>query len=120
MASLVGTWIGTVTGHSGYPPQRPIPITWFELCVDQSPPESELTRLAASWSDNAGCRGGTGYPYAIFGLVRDPRSISVGVEGLACNDGDFYLNETANEEIRVVTGTCPLGGPTCQFRMVRQ
>jgi len=118
VASLMGRWIATITGHNNYPPQRP--ITRVELRFFQSPGAS-FTRLDATWSDDAGCRAGTGYsnPY-IYGLVSSPRLVSVGVEHLWCNDtSDFYLNGTADNEIQVISGTCQ-GVSGCQFRMVRQ
>jgi len=52
--------------------------------------------------------------------VRDPRTLSIGVASLYCNDGDLYLNGTADDQMRVITGTCALGGPNCQFVMVRR
>lgn len=118
--SLVGTWMTTITGHTGYPSQRPVPITSVELRLDQSPPGSDPTVLAGIWRDDAGCRAGTGYPSSIFGSARHPRTVSIGVDGLFCNDGDLYLNGTADDDMRVITGTCSLGGPDCQFAMVRQ
>lgn len=116
VASLMGTWVATITGHSAYPYQRP--ITQVTLRLFQSP-DTSSTRLNATWSDDAGCRAGTGYsnPY-LYGRVSDPRSVSIGVEHLWCNDStDFYLTGTADEEIQVITGTCTGG---CRFRMVRQ
>lgn len=121
VASLIGTWIGTVTGHTRFPPNRPIPIRAFELRLYQSlgpPGPASATTLNASWTDDAGCRENR-YGF-IHGEVKHPRSVKVGVESLLCNDGDFYLDGTADEEIRTVTGRCPLGGPACEFRMVRQ
>jgi hypothetical protein len=49
-----------------------------------------------------------------------PRSVAVGVESLLCNDGEFHLKGTADDEIQVISDTCLLGGPVCQFRIVRQ
>jgi len=77
-------------------------------------------RVRSSWRDDAGCRAGTGYDASILGWVRDPRTLSIGVASLYCNDGDLYLNGTADDQMRVITGTCALGGPNCQFVMVRR
>jgi len=120
VTSLVGTWIATVTGHTNYPGQRPIPITAIELQLDESPTSPEPTKLAGTWRDDAGCRAGTGYQSSILGSVRDPRTLSIGADSLFCNDGDLYLNGTADDEMRVITGTCALGGPDCRFVMTRQ
>jgi len=120
VASLAGTWIATITGHTNYPSQRPIPITSVELRLDQSPTASDPTKLGGIWRDDAGCRAGNGYQSSIFGSVRTPRTLSIGVDSLFCNDGDLYLNGTADEEMRVITGTCALGGPDCRFVMTRQ
>ncbi len=56
----------------------------------------------------------------IRGSVGHPRQVKIGIESLLCNDGDFYLDGTADEAVRVVSGTCLLGGPNCRFRMVKQ
>lgn len=117
VASLVGLWQGTVTGHSRYPANRPIPITAFQLRLHQPPPAGSTGRLSATWTDSAGCVDSA----RVHGWVADPRIIRFGVEQLACNDGDFYLQGTADEQIRVITGECMTqGGPNCRFQMVRQ
>ena len=110
VASLVGTWVGTVTGHTG----RPTPITSFELNLSQPlGPAGLNTPLAASWTDNAGCRRSN----LIFGSVSHPRSVTLGVEQLSCNNGDdFYLTGTTDDQVQRITGTCTGG---CQFQMTR-
>jgi hypothetical protein len=119
VASLIGTWLGSVSGHTGFPRNRPIPISAFQLRLDQSPDSGPLfSSLAGLWIDSAGCRESR--IGLIKGTVSHPRSVSVGVESLLCNDGDFYLNGLADEQINVITGSCVSGGPACEFRMVRQ
>lgn len=117
VASLKGRWLGTITGHPGVP-RRWRPITSFELRLDSGlpGPDGGAAEINASWADNAGCRVTRG----LFGSVQPAREVQVGVEQLLCNDGDFYLRGTADEQVSVITGTCPSGGPNCQFRMVRQ
>jgi lysyl endopeptidase len=110
VASLVGRWLGTVTGHTA-----PTPISSFELILRQplAPSITPLTPISASWSDNAGCRRSD----AIFGWVRHPRTVTVGVEHLTCNDfADFYLTGTPDAEAQVISGTCGAG---CTFQMTR-
>lgn len=110
VASLVGTWLGTVTGHMGQPP-----ITSFDLTVHQ-PLErgAPTTPLAASWIDNAGCRRTN----LMFGSVSHPRSVTVGAQQLSCNNGnDFYLTGTTDDQVQRITGTCTGG---CQFQMTRR
>lgn len=123
VASLVGTWFATVTGHIPY---SGVPITWVELRLNQPlsvrcPWPCPSLPLSASWIDSAGCRAGPGTksPY-LYGSVDHPRFVTVGVEHLFCNyDSDFYLGGTADEEIRVITGACT-GGPNCRFTMTRR
>jgi hypothetical protein len=119
VASMVGRWLGVVSGHSTAPPNRPIPIVQFELRIDEpllaGPP---LRAFRGSWTDSAGCRETrSGF---LRGEARAARGVYVGVEQLLCSDGDFYLSGTADADVREITGTCPHGGPACQFRMVRQ
>jgi len=120
VTSYAGTWSVTMTGHTHYPIQRPIPITNVQLRLDQSPSGSDPRKLSGNWSDDAGCRAGNGYQSSIFGWLRDSRSLTIGVDSLFCNDGDLYLVGTPDDDLRVISGTCPEGGPDCRFVMVRQ
>lgn len=115
VVSLRGIWQGTVTGHTRFPPNRPIPITAFEIRLNQSLPGTDA-ELNATWADSAGCRADR----FLRGSVSGPNTVRMGVEQLLCNDGDFYLSGTTDAEGRVVTGTCSLGGPNCKFTMTRQ
>lgn len=115
IVSLRGVWRGTVTGHLP-PSDRPIPITSFELTLNSSLPLGPgFINLDATWLDDAGCR-----QRGIVGNVSAPRNILVSVESLICNDGDFTLVGTPDDEGRVINGTCPRGGSNCRFAMVRQ
>jgi hypothetical protein len=139
VGSLVGRWVGTITGHTNFRLYRPIPIRRFDLTVTHVPvPEFCPTctvgssLLHASWSDDAGCRessppfhrggipGAMSFIYQSFPRV--PRAeVSFGIEQFYCNaDRDLYLVGTANGTFDRVEGTCPLGGPDCRFSMVRQ
>ncbi len=120
VTSFAGTWIATITGHTNYPSQRPIPIRTVTLRLDQSPTGPDPMRLAGNWSDDAGCRAGTGYRSSIFGWVRETRMLTIGVDSLSCNNGDLYLNGVADNDMRVISGTCAQGGPDCRFVMIRQ
>jgi PKD repeat protein len=118
VASMVGAWVGTVTGHTGYPLNRPIPIIRFELRILQPVGTASLGPLAASWSDNAGCRESRFE--RIRGHVSDPVAIQFGVEQLLCNDGDLYFHGSADATANSFSGTCQQGGPECHFVMFRQ
>ena len=140
--SLLGTWLGTVTGHTNVPRGRPR-ITSFTLTVFRTPnPSDRITPLGSTvsidglWTDNAGCRVGTGASRAagyltqtldttsLFGFDPSAVGVGIGIEQFACNGAggleDFPLLGTADATFDAVTGTCNLGGPDCRFRMVRQ
>lgn len=118
VASMVGTWVGAVTGHTRYPPNRPIPISQFQLNILQPIATVSLGSLTASWSDNAGCRENSAG--RIRGHVGDPAAIQFGIEQLLCNDGDMYFSGSADPTGNSFSGTCQQGGPDCRFVMVRQ
>ena len=117
VVSMQGTWIGTVTGHTRFPPQRPIAITSFELRINQTlPARPSTSAVSANWLDSAGCRQN----FNIIGDVVAPNTAFVSIESLLCNDGDFSMTGTPDADGRVITGTCTLGGPNCKFTMTRQ
>lgn len=119
--SLVGRWTGTITGHTGFPRNRPIPITSFELTVNSQTLDRTTLKLSGSWADSAGCRETRA---GFINQLLNPRptaGVSVGVESLLCNDGDFYLTGIADSRFDRIDGTCTAqGGPNCAFRMNRQ
>lgn len=140
--SLMGTWHGTVTGHTDVPRGRPA-ITSFTLTVFTPPnPEDLITPFGSTvavdglWTDNTGCRvgrGAGGFPGFLVQTLQtnqlpgfDPSQVvvSLGIEQFECNgiDGftDFPMTGVADFAFNVVTGTCSLGGPDCRFEMVRQ
>ena len=123
--SLVGRWVGTITGHTNLPPERPIPIKGFELTVYDVPTTSGFGLLDAVWADDAGCRvrhgthQGAGILMQNLGPPESPGGsevrVSFGIEGFYCNDSiDFYLGGVADRAFNVVEGSC--GGvlnPNC-------
>ena len=123
--SLVGRWIGTVTGHTYYPANRPIPIPRFELVVSgvvPPAPGAAYAVLAASWADDAGCRENR-VGFINQGITPQATATVVfGVESLLCNDrSDFYMTGLADAAFNRVEGSCAtFGGPNCKFHMVRQ
>jgi hypothetical protein len=123
--SLVGRWLGTVTGHTTFPANRQIPIPSFELVVAAAPAPAAGARfaaLSATWADEAGCRENrAGFINQSF-TFQPTASVGFGVESLLCNDrSDFYMTGLANATFDRVEGTCaPFGGPNCRFQMVRQ
>lgn len=116
---IVGRWVGTVSGHTRYPPQRPVPMTSFELTVNSAgTPGSRNGNvlLGASWADNAGCR----WSYVTQSFRPGPTAnVSLSVESLSCTDGDFILQGTADPSFNTVEGTCS-AGPNCRFSMTRR
>jgi PKD domain len=139
--SLLGNWIGTVTGHSevafGHGP-----ITSFTLTVFTTPnPSDRISSFGSTvavnglWIDNAGCRVGTGVPgfpglliqeldtSTLFGF--DPSVVGVffDIEQFECNGTGGFLDlgfyGVADATFDAVTGTCPSGGPACRFEMRR-
>lgn len=119
--SLVGRWRGTVTGNTFYPPQRPIPITSFDLTINNSPrpatPNASVT-LSAFWADDAGCRRDR-----LIVQLFEPRpaaEVSISIESLPCSDGDFTMYGVADARFDRVEGTCRNAGPNCRFVMTRQ
>jgi len=140
--SLLGTWHGTVTGHTDVPRGRPA-ITSFTLTVFTPPnPADRITPFGSTvaidglWTDNTGCRvgrGAGGFPgflvqtldtTQILGFDPSAVVVSLGIEQFECNgvDGfrDFPMLGTADAAFNVVNGTCSLGGPECRFEMRRQ
>lgn len=117
--SMVGRWRGTVTGHTGYPPHRQIPIRSFDLTINATPrPDSScLTGSSVSWSDDAGCRRSA---FCQSFTPRATAEVSFSIESLSCNDGDFILRGTADAAFDRIEGTCVNGGPNCRFQMTRQ
>lgn len=120
--SLVGRWVGTVSGHTGYPANRQIPIPRFELTVNGVTAPAQGARsatMSGAWSDDAGCRESRfGFLNQTFRYQADS-SVGFGIESLICNDGDFYMTGVADAAFNRVEGTCS-GGPNCRFVMVRQ
>lgn len=123
--SLVGRWVGTISGHSTYPANRPLPIPSFELIVTGASAPAAGARfaaLSASWADDAGCRENrAGFINQTF-TFQPNASVGFGIESLVCNDrSDFYMTGLANATFDRVEGSCAqFGGPNCRFQMVRQ
>lgn len=121
IGSMVGRWRGTVTGNTVYPPQRPIPITSFDLTINNAPRPSSAVgsvSLSASWADDAGCRRDRLIVQSFN--PRPTSEVSISIESLPCSDGDFSMSGTADARFTVVEGTCRNAGPNCRFRMTRQ
>jgi hypothetical protein len=120
--SLVGRWVGTMTGHTRFPPSRPVPITGFEITFHDSPApnSSNFAPLRANWSDLAGCRESRPNLINQNFSPRATAEVDFGIESFFCNDGDFYLTGTADSRFDRVEGTCLTGGPNCRFQMTRQ
>ncbi len=122
--SLVGRWIGTMSGHTGFPPARPVPITGFDLTINSSPSppggSSTAAVLNATWSDLAGCRQNRSIVQNFN--PRATAEVTFTLEAFPCNAGDFVLTGTADARFDRVEGTCGDMGrnPNCRFQMTRQ
>jgi len=119
--SLVGRWRGTVTGHTVVPRQRPIPITSFDLTINNAPRPATPTgsvALDAAWADDAGCRRDRAILQSF--TPRPTAEVSISIESLPCSDGDFSMRGTADARFDRIEGTCQNGGPNCRFQMTRQ
>jgi hypothetical protein len=120
--SLVGRWIGTVTGFTRFPLQRPVPVTGFELLVVNQTLDGASLMLHGRWADNAGCRESR-VEFLRQRLQPEPAaSVTFGVNGLSCAEGDFYLTGLADAKFDRVDGHCDVAGgnPNCRFSMVRE
>lgn len=100
--SMVGRWLGTITGHTTFPANRPIPIPSFELVVTGAAapaPGARVAALSATWADDAGCRENrAGFINQTF-TFQPTASVGFGVESLLCNDrSDFYMSGLDNME----------------------
>ncbi len=119
--SLVGRWRGTVTGHTVVPRARPIPITSFDLTINDAPRPATASGsvvLSAAWADDAGCRRDRNILQSF--APRASADVRLSIESLQCSDGDFSMQGTSNANLDRVEGTCSNAGPNCRFVMVRQ
>jgi hypothetical protein len=122
--SLIGRWIGTVTGHTSFPLQRPVAITGFELLVVNQTPAADgrSLMLHGRWADNAGCRETR--PELVRQVLQPEPLATVlfGVNGLSCASGDFFLGGLADAAFDRVDGHCNVigGNPDCRFSMRRE
>jgi hypothetical protein len=105
--SLVGTWDGVVFNHPGSLGRGP--IRSFVLRIDRNP--SSGSGSYGLWTDNLGCKSTN--VQAFFGTGG---RVTISIESLACNDGDFSLFVTSAVG-NVLQGTCR---GSCTFRMTRR
>jgi len=119
--SLLGRWVGTVTGFTHFPLQRPVPMTAFELYVSGMTVEGNTIRLAGRWADSAGCRETRDTHLRQSLRPEASATVTFGVNSLSCADGDFYLTGVADARFDSVSGHCDVmgGNPNCRFQMVR-
>ncbi len=122
--SIIGRWVGTVTGFTSYPTARPVAITGFELLVIRQTlaEDGRSLLLEGRWADDAGCREAR--VEFVRQLIQPEPSATVtfGVNGLTCASGDFYLTGLADARFDRVEGHCNVTGtnPNCRFSMRRE
>lgn len=121
--SLIGRWVGTMTGFTSFPKERPVAITRFELLVTNQTPAADGTlMLHGRWADDAGCRE-TRVEFMRQTVKPEPVSaVTFGVNGLSCASGDFYLAGLADAKFDSIEGHCNVAGnnPNCRFSMRRE
>ncbi|BDC47670.1 hypothetical protein TBR22_A36340 [Luteitalea sp. TBR-22] len=112
VGSLVGQWVGTMSGHTTLPTIRPRPISSFDLRIDsiQSTSNNRYT-MRGSWSDNAGCRHSLLAIFTPPGGVAANRNVAFSLEQFECNGeggyADLSFSGTANETLSIVLGEHP-------------
>jgi hypothetical protein len=107
LPSMVGVWDGQVFNHPGSFGHGP--ITSFILTINAQPPNGG--RSIGNWRDNLGCSNNFVIPFISAG------TLTVSIESLNCNDGDFWLKMTGGSG-NVLQGPCK--GGACTFRMVKR
>lgn len=120
--SMLGKWIGTITGFTHFPLQRPVAMTGFELLVVNQTLDGSSIMLHGRWADDAGCRE-TKVENIRQRLAPAPSAtVTFGVNALSCADGDFYLTGLADAKFDKVEGQCNVAGnnPNCRFTMTRE
>jgi hypothetical protein len=120
--SMVGHWVGKMTGFTNFPLHRPVPITSFDMLIVNQTRDNNTLMLHGRWMDDAGCRE-TRVEY--FRQRIEPAStatVTFGVDELTCAKGAFYLSGTADATFDKVEGHCNVMGnnPNCRFTMVRE
>jgi hypothetical protein len=120
--SMLGRWVGTITGFTHFPLQRPVAMTGFELLVVNQTLDGSSLMLHGRWADDAGCRE-TKVENMRQRLEPTPTAtVTFGVNALSCADGDFYLTGAADAKFDKVEGQCNVVGnnPNCRFTMIRE
>ena len=107
LPSMIGIWDGQVFNHPGSFGHGP--ITNFILTINAQPPNGG--RSIGNWRDNLGCSNNFVIPFFSAG------TLTVSIESLNCNDGDFWLKMTGGSG-NVLQGPCK--GGACTFRMVKR
>lgn len=120
--SMVGHWVGKVTGFTNFPLHRPVPITSFDMLIVNQTRDANTLMLHGRWTDDAGCRE-TRVEY--FRQRIEPAStasVTFGVDELTCANGAFYLTGIADVSFDKVEGHCNVMGnnPNCRFTMTRE
>jgi hypothetical protein len=120
--SLLGRWVGTVTGFTSFPQSRQVPITGFELLVSNQTLNGPTLMLHGRWADDAGCRETRPEQLRQRIQPEPAATVTFGVNGLSCADGDFYLTGVADATFDRVEGHCNVVGnnPNCRFTMRRE
>lgn len=74
-------------------------------------PVANVFTSAGSWADNLGCKSTRVVPF-----ISSNGAVTISIESLACNDGDFSMFVTSVAG-KVVQGTCK---GSCTFQMTKR
>ena len=120
--SMLGRWLGTISGFTHFPLQRPVPMTSFELLVANQTLDGSSVMLAGRWADDAGCRETRDQFLRQRLQPAASATVTFGINALSCADGDFYMTGLADPKFDRVEGSCDVAGgnPNCRFSMTRQ
>jgi len=114
--SLIGRWHGTVTGHTVVPRQRPIPITSFDLTINNAPRPATPTgivELSASWADDAGCRRDRLIVQSF--TPRPAAEVNISIESLSLQRRRFLDERNRRREVRPRRRHLPERGSNLPF-----
>jgi hypothetical protein len=120
--SMLGHWVGKITGFTGFPLHRPVALTGFEMLITNHTRDGSTLMLHGRWADDAGCRETRVERFRQRIEPSPTASVTFGIDELTCANGAFYLTGTADATFDRVEGHCNVMGnnPNCRFSMVRE
>lgn len=120
--SMIGRWVGKVSGFTSFPLHRPVAVTGFEMLITSYTRDGSTLMLQGRWTDDAGCRE-TRSEFFRQRIEPGPTAtVTFGIDESTCAGGAFYLSGIADATFDRVEGQCNVMGnnPNCRFTMVRE